>query len=178
MPWLRRRILPIGSFIIATEVLPDDVARSVIPKAGMCFDTKNFLYYWRLSPDRRRSSAEERRSFAPTTVERARDKLHARWCACTRSSRGAGITSRWGGNVALTVDRDPHLGRRDGITYAMGYCGRASPCRIVRARAWRRGEGDEVLRRSSTSVAARAPAGSLPWLLPVGGWWYQLRDRL
>ncbi|HVN50842.1 MAG TPA: FAD-dependent oxidoreductase, partial [Acidimicrobiales bacterium] len=53
VPWLQRRVLPVGSFIIATEILDPEVARSVSPRGRMMVDTKNLLFYWRLSPDGR-----------------------------------------------------------------------------------------------------------------------------
>src|SRR5258705_220251 len=52
-PYLRRRIIPIGSYIIASEPLPDDLVRDISPRGRAFFDTKNFLYYWHISADRR-----------------------------------------------------------------------------------------------------------------------------
>src|SRR5262245_25104555 len=43
-PRLRRRIVPIGSYIITTGVLPEALARVVSPRNRMIFDSKNFLY--------------------------------------------------------------------------------------------------------------------------------------
>ena len=65
VPWLERRVVPIGSFIIATEVLDPDLARSVNPHERMLVDTKNLLFYWRLSPDGRVLFGG-RRSLAPS----------------------------------------------------------------------------------------------------------------
>ncbi len=48
-PELQRKIVPVGSYIIATEPLSEDLARSCIPQRRMVYDSKNFLYYWRLS---------------------------------------------------------------------------------------------------------------------------------
>jgi glycine/D-amino acid oxidase-like deaminating enzyme len=76
VPWLGRRILGIGSFIIATEPLDAARATSVSPAGRMFFDTKNFLNYWRLTPDSTRVLFGGRTSFAPTTVEKARDHLY------------------------------------------------------------------------------------------------------
>ena len=53
VPSLRRRIIPIGSYIIATERLPPDLARELSPTGRPYFDTKNFLSYWHVSADRR-----------------------------------------------------------------------------------------------------------------------------
>jgi glycine/D-amino acid oxidase-like deaminating enzyme len=50
-PWARRRIIPIGSYIIATEPLGDARAVDVSPHRRMMSDSRNFLHYWRLSHD-------------------------------------------------------------------------------------------------------------------------------
>ena len=69
MPSLRRRMIPIGSYIIATEPLPEELARELSPKGRAFFDTKNFLYYWHVSEDRRMIFGG-RTSFLPTSVDR------------------------------------------------------------------------------------------------------------
>ena len=53
-PALKRRVVPLASHIIATEELPEDLARSLIPKARTLSDTKRVLCYYRMSPDGRR----------------------------------------------------------------------------------------------------------------------------
>src|SRR5260370_620156 len=50
---LRKKIIPIGSYIIATEVLPAGLARELSPRNRMIYDSKHFLYYYRLTPDHR-----------------------------------------------------------------------------------------------------------------------------
>src|SRR5205823_8404039 len=52
-PALRKKIIPIGSYIIATEVLPPDLACELSPRNRMIYDSKHFLYYYRLTPDQR-----------------------------------------------------------------------------------------------------------------------------
>src|ERR1700737_1464677 len=47
-PALRRRIVPIASHIIATEELPPDLARSLIPKGRTLSDTRRVLCYYRM----------------------------------------------------------------------------------------------------------------------------------
>src|SRR3546814_18301985 len=53
-PYLHKRLIPITSFVIATEELPDGLASELTPKARMLVDTKRILYWYRLTPDRRR----------------------------------------------------------------------------------------------------------------------------
>src|SRR4029079_17769194 len=69
VPALRRRIIPIGSYIIENEPLPEELARTVSPRGRAFFDTKNFLYYWHVSEDRRMVFGW-RASFPPTDVRR------------------------------------------------------------------------------------------------------------
>jgi glycine/D-amino acid oxidase-like deaminating enzyme len=182
VPWLHRRILPIGSYIIATEPLDPAVAADVSPQGRMFFDTKHFIYYWRLAPDGRRLLFGGRTSFAPTTVERSRRQLYAAMLRVHPQLQGVAIERAWGGQVALTFDRMPHIGERDGVTYAMGYCGTgvAMATHFGRiAGRWMAGDADAGL----TPFASRRwppvpPPARVRWLLPVGGCWYQARDRL
>ena len=48
-----KRVFPLGSYIIATEPLPEDVAARLIPQRRVVFDSKHYLYYFRLSADNR-----------------------------------------------------------------------------------------------------------------------------
>ena len=52
-PALQKKIIPIGSYIIVTEVLPEALAHELSPRNRMIYDSKNYLYYYRLTPDRR-----------------------------------------------------------------------------------------------------------------------------
>ena len=52
-PTLQKKVIPIGSYIIATEPLADALAHELIPRKRMIYDSKHFLYYYRLTPDNR-----------------------------------------------------------------------------------------------------------------------------
>src|SRR5437868_1661182 len=52
-PALQKKIIPIGSFIIVTAALPQELAREISPRNRMMYDSKNYLHYYRLTPDRR-----------------------------------------------------------------------------------------------------------------------------
>jgi len=88
----------------------------------MMSDTRNFLHYWRLSPDGRLVFGG-RTSFAPVSVRTARDRLYAAMIEIYPQLAGVRVSHAWTGNVGFTFDQLPHLTRSDGITYAMGYCG-------------------------------------------------------
>jgi glycine/D-amino acid oxidase-like deaminating enzyme len=119
VPALARRVLPVGSFIIATEVLDDELARSVSPRGRMLVDSKNFLFYWRLTPDRRVLFGG-RRSLARSSLAQAREFLYASMVAVHPQLAGVAVARAWGGDVAITFDRLPHAGRIDGAWYATG----------------------------------------------------------
>ncbi len=51
--WVRRRIVPVGAFLIATEPLPVDLLDRLTPRRRNCVDTKNLVNYFRTTPDNR-----------------------------------------------------------------------------------------------------------------------------
>jgi glycine/D-amino acid oxidase-like deaminating enzyme len=67
-PALRKKLIPIGSYIITTEVLPEELARELSPRNRMIYDSKNYLYYYRLTPDRRMLFGG-RAAFFPETTD-------------------------------------------------------------------------------------------------------------
>ena len=64
-----------------------------------------------------------RASFLPTSLDRTATILHKGMLEVHPQLAGYRIDYAWGGNVGFTFDRMPHVGRQDGITYAMGCCG-------------------------------------------------------
>ncbi|MDP9340558.1 MAG: FAD-binding oxidoreductase [Actinomycetota bacterium] len=177
-PRLRRRLIPVGSFIIATEPLDPSLARELSPRGRMFFDTKNFLFYWRLSPDGTRMLFGGRASFAPTTVARARDFLYRGMLRVHPQLEGVGVEYAWGGLVGLTRDRTPRLGRIDGITYALGYSGTgvaASAYLGRRAAAWLC--GDDPPPFADLPFPPIPLARLQPAWLPVAGLWFKWQDR-
>ena len=177
-PGLRRRVIPIGSYIIVTEVLSEDLARELSPNGRVFIDSKNFLYYWRLTADRRLMFGG-RASFLPTTVDRTA-RILQRGMAQVHPQLGATrIEYAWGGKVGFTMDRMPHVGRRDGITFALGYCGTGvamSSYLGMRVAAWLGGAEPPVLARLPFPLVP-APYEGRPWFLPAVGEWYRLQDR-
>lgn len=179
-PGLRRRIIPIGSYIIATEPLPEDLARELSPKGRSFFDTKNFLYYWHVSADRRMVFGG-RTSFLPTSVDRSAAILHRGMLEVHPQLAGHRIDYAWGGNVAFTFDRMPHVGRtKDGVAYALGCCGTGVALMTylgTRVGAWLAGGEAPALARLRFPLVP-APYEGRPWFLPIVGEWFRLQDRL
>jgi glycine/D-amino acid oxidase-like deaminating enzyme len=179
VPSLRRRVIPIGSYIIATEPLPDELARILSPKGRAFFDTKNFLYYWHVSEDRRMIFGG-RASFLPTSVDRTAAILHRGMLEVHPQLAGYRIEYAWGGNVGFTFDRMPHVGRQDGITYALGCCGTGVALMTglgVAVGEWLGGGPAPALSKLSFPLVP-APYEGRPWFLPFAGEWFRLQDWL
>jgi glycine/D-amino acid oxidase-like deaminating enzyme len=178
LPPLRRRVIPIGSYIIATEPLAAELADSAIPHRRMLFDSKNFLYYWRLSADNRMLFGG-RASFAPTTVPKARDWLYAAMTRVHPQLAGTKVERAWGGQVGFTFDRMPHIGRIKGMTYALGYCGTG----VAMSTYFGQLAADWIAGGELPAVWLRPfPTVPLyrqnPWFLPAVGWYYAALDRI
>ncbi len=180
VPSLRRRIIPIGSYIIASEPLPAGLAHELSPKGRAFFDTKNFLYYWHVSADGRMVFGG-RASFLPTTIDRTAAILWRGLLEVHPQMADYRIEYAWGGNVGFTFDRMPHVGRtRDGVTYALGCCGTGVALMTnlgARVGAWLAG-GDAPALAKLRFPLVPAPYEGRPWFLPFVGEWFRLQDRL
>lgn len=118
-PGLRRRVLPMESYIIATEPLDPGLAATVLPTRRMAFNDRNLLWYWRHGPDGRLLFGGRKR-LGQVTVPEARDHLYHSMVQVHPQLAGTRVDRAWGGQVALTLDRLPHCGRTDGAWYATG----------------------------------------------------------
>lgn len=179
-PWHRRHVVPIGSYIIVTEPLEPALAEELSPKRRTFYDWKNFLFYWRLTADDRMAFGG-RASFRPTTIARTRDVLYRSMIQVHPQLAGIRVEFAWGGNVAFTFDRLPHIGKHDGITHAMGYSGvgviMASHLGRV-AGGWLAGDPEPEFANLPWPPPPAKPYSGNPWFLPFAGMYYGVRDRL
>ena len=178
-PSLRRRIIPIGSYMIATEPLPADLARELSPTGRAYFDTRNFLSYWHVSADHRLLWGG-RVSFFPTTVDKTATLLHRRMLEVHPQVAGYRVEYSWGGKIGMTFDRMPHVGRSGGVMYAMGCCGSGVVLLHwlgTRAAQWMGGGEAPALAKLRFPLVP-APYEGRPWFLPVIGEFFRARDRL
>ena len=177
-PAVRRRVIPIGSYIIATEPLAPDLARELSPGGRAFFDTRNFLSYWHVSADRRMIFGG-RVSFFPTSVDRTARLLYRRLLEIHPQLAGTRVEYSWGGKVGITMDRMPHIGRTAGVMYAVGYSGTGvvlSTYLGTRAAEWLGGGAPPALAKLRFPLVP-APYEGRPWFLPVVGEWFRMKDR-
>jgi glycine/D-amino acid oxidase-like deaminating enzyme len=179
---LRRRFIPIGSYIIATERLDEGVIATLLPKRRMAFDSKHFLFYFRATADRRLlfgGRAEFGRPDQETT-RRAAAILRAGMTRVFPELAGVGIDYAWGGNVAFTRDQMPRAGRLGGVYYAGGYCGHGiAMATHLGAQIARRIAGEPIEHPLFDDSFPAIPMYSgNPWFLPLVGVYYQVKDWL
>jgi glycine/D-amino acid oxidase-like deaminating enzyme len=178
VPWLARRVVPVGSFIIATAPLDPHLAARLIPRRRVLSDTKNLLYYFRLSPDGRMVFGG-RAGFVPEALERSLGLLRQGMIDVFPELRESPIEYGWGGTLGFTLDQLPHAGRRDGISYALGYCGHG-----VALASWLGDRVGAALAGEPWPTLAELPFPAVPlyagrpWFLPFAGAYYQFKDWL
>ncbi len=118
--WLKRRVIPLASCIIATEELDPDVIKRLIVNDRSVNDTKRVLTYYRVSPDGKRIIFGGRESFFTQNPLESGRRLHARMVQLYPELSRTRVTHSWTGMVAMTFDHLPHIGRENGIYYAAG----------------------------------------------------------
>jgi glycine/D-amino acid oxidase-like deaminating enzyme len=176
MPALRRRVVPVGSYLIATAPLDPALAQRLVPRRRVLSDTKNLLYYFRLSPDGRMVFGG-RAAFTPTPVARSAEILARGMVEVFPELAGVAVEYAWGGQVAFALDQMPHAGRLDGVHYALGYGGHG-----VALATWlgaRMGDalaGAGEIPRLTSPFRAVPLYGGTPWFLPLVGGYYRVRD--
>ncbi len=119
-PQLKRRVVPVGSYIIATEELDPALAKSLSPKNRAIADTRRVLTYYRLSPDGKRMIFGGRAKFGHTDPVETAPILYRFMTDRFPQLKGTKITHAWTGNVAFTLDELPHMGKFENLHYALG----------------------------------------------------------
>lgn len=181
-PSLRKKIIPIGSFIIVTEILPETLARELSPRNRMIYDSKNYLYYYRLTPDRRMLFGG-RAAFFPeneNTVRESAQILRDGMLSVYPQLRQTKVDYVWGGTLDFAFDIMPHAGEIDGMFYSVGYAGHG----VAMATLLGQKIAQSILtgRDENPFVGIPFPGAPLgmyngkPWFLPFAGMWYKFLD--
>jgi glycine/D-amino acid oxidase-like deaminating enzyme len=180
--WLRRRIVPIGSFIIVTEPLGAERAAALLRERRTYVTVANIHHYFRLTPDHRLVFGGRARFAVSSPVSDAKsgDILRAGMVEMFPSLAGVGIDYCWGGLVDVTQDRLPHAGERDGLFYSAGYSGHGTQMSVLmgeRMAAVMGGDASANPWRGREWPAIPGHIGP-PWFLPAVGLYFRLKDRL
>ncbi len=181
-PELRKKIIPIGSYIITTEILPEALARELSPRNRMIYDSKNYLYYYRLTPDNRILFGG-RAAFFPETADSIRKSaeiLRLGMIDVYPQLRDVKVEYVWGGTLDFTLDVMPHAGKLDDVYFAAGFAGHG-----VAAATWFGAKlAAMVCGEADATPFSAIPFPSAPfglrsghtWALPLAGLWYRILD--
>jgi len=182
LSWFRRRIVPVGAFLIVTEPLSREQLDALVPGRRNATDTRNFVSYFRVTPDNRllfggrarfagsnaRSDVKSGAILRRSMVEIFPDLANTRIDYC------------WGGMVDMTADRLPRAGEREGLFYSMGYSGHGTQMATYMGQIMA-----EVMDGNTTANPwgdfdwPAIPGHFGPtWFLPFVGAYYKLQDYL
>ncbi len=181
-PQLKKRLVPVGSYIIATEELPPELAEGISPRDKSIYDTRRVLTYYRMSGDRKRLIFGGRAKFGFTDPVETAPILFQNMTDRFPQLKGVRVTHAWTGNVAFTFDEVPHMGAMEGMHYALG-CNGSGVAMMTYL-------GTQTARKIA-GVANYACAFDTPefpdqpfyngdprWILPVIGRYFRARDWL
>jgi len=182
VPFLRRRLVPVRSRIIATEELAPEVMARLMPKRMMITENREVGFYYRPSPDGKRILLGGRDSSRVGDPVAPRLLLRKGLVNLFPELESVPLSHSWFGNVAMNRDMIPRIFEKDGILYATGFCGSGvvwAPW--IGMHAAHRLMGHE--KQARTVFDFRPPAfiplyRGDPWFMPAFIQTYRMRDRI
>ena len=180
--WFRRRIIPVGSFIVVTEPLGAERLSRLLPNRRSYVTSNNIGNYFRVTEDNRLLFGGRAR-FAMSNVKSDRESGHILRDSLVRAFpefADARIDYCWGGSVDMSADRMPHAGQHKGLYYSMGYSGHGVQMAVHMG---------QIMADIMDGNEHANPWGELkwppipghlgkPWFLPAIGAYYRLQDIL
>ena len=180
VPGLIRRVVPVGSYMIATEPLGADLAERILPGNRVAWTARRLLHYFKRSADDRLLFGGRRNLATGMDPVAGAEALRADMVEVFPELAETEITHSWGGRLALTFDLLPHIGRRDGIWYAAGYSGHG----VALATHVGSEAGRIIGGAQPRSPFSEIPAPTRffyrrrPWFIPAAGLLYRTLDRI
>ncbi|MFJ4388899.1 NAD(P)/FAD-dependent oxidoreductase [Pseudomonas soli] len=184
-PRLTGKVLPAGSYVVATEPLPEDLARTLIPQNMALCDQKVGLDYYRLT-------ADNRLLFGGACHYSGRDPkdigayMRPKVLKVFPQLAEVRLDYQWGGMIGITANRFPQVGRlsqHPNVFYAQGYSGHGlnvthwTAKLLAEAIATEQSHGFDVFRAVPHLTFPGGKALRSP-LLALGMLWYRLREAL
>jgi len=181
LPWFQRRLLPVSSYIVATEALPEETVRRLIPGGRMIVETRSRHCYYRASPDGRRLLLGARAALRRISPAQAAPRNHRLLVQLFPELAGVRLSHAWSGYVCFPRDQMPQIGVRDGIHFALGYSGSGvAMAPYLGHKVALKLLGD----RAGATAFDDRPFPPIPfyagrpWFLPFLDLYYRMRDRL
>jgi glycine/D-amino acid oxidase-like deaminating enzyme len=179
VPQFRRRVFPAESFVIATEPLPDNLARKLIPSRRVVYDTKNMVAYYALSRENRMIWGGEGTATG-LSAKRNIATLCSGMLRVFPELEDAKIDYFWGGTLGMTLDRNTHAGQVDGMWFSMCYVGHGVTLATYLGEQMANAIlGVERFNPFDGLAIPRVPFyEGKAWFVNLGKAWFQLLDRV
>jgi len=179
VPWLRRRVIPFHGYMIATDVLSEEVITQILPNNRTFHDYNNNLVYIRQAPDQPRLLMGAYTGGPVDRLSTKAEKLKSHLDVIFPELSEVKLSRIWSGQCAGTFDLWPHVGMHNGVHYALGYCFAGLPMGTYL--------GDKAAKQvlglpdAKTVFADRAFRShplytGNPWFLPLVMRWYDRQD--
>jgi glycine/D-amino acid oxidase-like deaminating enzyme len=182
LSWFRRRLVPVGSFIVATEPLDAALAQRLMPGRRNYVTTRIIGNYFRLTRDNRLIYGGRARfaMSSPSSDAKSGEILRRSMQTTFPALRGARLDYCWGGLVDMTADRLPRAGEHDGLLYSMGYSGHGVQMSTHMGRVMADVIDGRAVASPWLELDWRAIPGNFgdPWFLPFVGAYYRVQDML
>lgn len=179
-PWARRRVIPFDAYMIATEELPEELLRRLLPTNRTYIDNVLNVTFTRRAPDSRRLLFGGRTCSRFATPRTAAVMLHSDAVRLFPALAKVRLSYAWTGRCAGTFDLYPHMGVHDGIHYQLGYCFAGVPigaylARKVALRIQGKPGGETVF--SERKLPTFALYTGNPWFVPHVMRYFDWQDR-
>ena len=178
----RRRIVPIGSFIIVTQPLDPSLIERVLPKRRTYTTTETLHNYFRTTADNRLVFGGRARfaMSSPRSDAKSGVILQQQLAGIFPELAHVPIAYCWGGLVDMTQDRLPHAGEKDGLFYSMGYSGHGTQMSVHMGECMARVMAGDAAANPWRDNGWPAIPGHFgpPWFLPAVGIYYTLKHKL
>lgn len=178
--WFRQRIMPVGSFIVATEPMDAVTLKQVMPGGQNVVTMQNIHNYFRTTADNRLIFGG-RASFSRSRTTTDIVSGHMLLAAMRRTLPDlpdVKVEYCWGGDVDMTVDRLPRAGQWNGIYYTMGYSGHGTQMSVYMGQ--RMAEAMAGMPDTNPLAGRSWPKiplyGLASYALPVVGAYYRAKD--
>ncbi len=181
--YLQQRVVAVRSYQIATEPLPPELMAEINPGKRMITDSRRELIYTRPSPDGTRILFGSRPGLFSIPESEAAPRLHAMMLKVWPQLAGYRVTHCWSGKVGMTADKIAHMGKHDGIDFAIGCNGNGVALMTYLGHQ----SALKLLGRQNRPSAFDNPAfprvpvplyDGTPWFLPIVSGWYHLQDAI
>jgi len=180
LPWFRRRVVPFHGYMIATEPVPPAVMDRISPQRRPFIEYTHDIFFMRPSPDETRILFGGFTGGPVADLKAKAARLHQALRRMVPDLAAVRLSHAWTGKCAASFDLYPHIGRNDGVHYAMGYCFAGVPMGTwMGSKVALKLMGDKQGATSFDDLPLRRPfwySGN-PWFVPLYMKYLDWQDR-